>query len=933
MLHIVRSSYSFLRGYGLPKDFMARAKEVGGTVVAADYCSTWGHVAWAEAGCTALGVTLPAVSTLEKDPRHGLVTLIARTADELTQLYRLVSLANDQFYYRPRIKWDQIEGVYALLDDALPDDMEAALRATDAVMLKPRVHELHDREGITFVECNDVRYVRPENKGIYQLVAGMQMTIGDLSGNPLHMLRRNEYLRLMAQEGLDAEALVGTNIGNIDFNASLPVASLLQVEGDLDATVKRTARWKKVQDDERYRSRYEREMALIKAKGFESYFLFVADVVAWARRRMLVGPGRGSAGGSLVCWLLGITEVDPILHGTLFERFIDPGRPDLPDIDIDFADSERDSVFTYLQEKYGTDRVARIGTLSELGGKSAINDVGRAYRIPPHVLKAVTQTLDDLSQAQQHTGTAANALKWADPAAWADYPELEQAICLEGLPRHTGVHAAGVIVAQEPIVNFGSVKDGVVSLDMKSAEKLGLMKLDALGLKTLSVLMETMESVGRSSYELYDLPLDDEKVWEVFNNDKVTGVFQFEGQAVRGLMRRIRVGSFSDLCALTSLARPGPLGGGAADKWIDRKAGNEPWEALIPALQDTYGLIVYQEQAMAIVRELAGFDEYEVNGFRRAIGKKDPIKLAGYRDQFLAGAAGKGLDTPALEDLWQQMEDFGSYAFNFSHAVAYSMISYYAAYAKAYYPNEYALAYLKHTSDADAQKAMLREYGARNITFFDPDRSQIGWSIQDGELVGGFTNVKGIGPKMAEQLVAMREADPVGWKDKLSASQLSRLSGETAFDDLYFFATNYRDVYESPVKFKIQNKIWQIEDIPAEKGDYTFLGRLTKILEREKDGAQYALLFFSDDTGEMPCTVNKYKWGDFKVGPDGKPIFKIGLPYVVRGNIINDGRKWLFIEKARQLHDPPDRAAAHQDRPAPAAEDAFAGAETNGPAE
>jgi DNA polymerase III alpha subunit len=928
MLHIVRSSYSFLRGYGMPRDFMKRAEEVGGTVVAADYCSTWGHVAWAEAGCKALGATLPAVCTLEKDPRHGLVTLIARDSSELTQLYKLVSLANDQFYYRPRIKWDQIEGVYALLDDALPCDMDAALRATDAVMLKPRTHEVYDRDNVTFVECNDVRYVRPENKGIYELVAGMQMTMGEPSGNPMHMLRRGEYLRMMDTYGVD---ITGKTTGQTDFKASLPLASLLQVAGDLESAIKRTPRWEKVKDDQRYLSRYEKEIALIKSKGFESYFLFVADVVAWARRRMLVGPGRGSAGGSLVCWLLSITEVDPILHGTLFERFIDPGRPDLPDIDIDFADSERDSVFGYLKNKYGDDRVARIGTMSELGGKSALNDVGRAYRIPHHILKSVTQTLDDLSQAQQGTGTAANALKWADPAAWAEYPELEQAICLEGIPRHTGVHAAGVIVAQEPIVSFGSVKDGVVSLDMKSAEKLGLMKLDALGLKTLSVLMETMQSVGRNAYELYDLPLDDTKVWEIFNDDKVTGVFQFEGQAVRGLMRRIKVGSFSDLCALTSLARPGPLGGGAADKWIDRKAGNEEWTAIIPALQDTYGLIVYQEQAMSIVRELAGFDEYDVNGFRRAIGKKDPIKLAGYRDQFLEGAAGKGLDTFALEDLWQQMEDFGSYAFNYSHAVAYSMISYYAAWCKANYPNEYTLAYLKHTTDEDHQKAMLREYGARNIAFFDPDRSQIGWSLQNGELVGGFTNVKGIGPKMAEQLVAMREANPTSWKDNLSASQLSRLNGETAFDDLYFFATNYRDVYETPVKFKIQNKIWQIEDIPAEKGDYTFLGRLTKIMEREKDGNHYALLFFSDDTGEMPCTVNRFKWGDFKVGSDGKPIFKIGLPYVVRGNIINDGRKWLFIEKARPLHDPPERTA-NQNNAAPRGPDAEPSPETDSPA-
>jgi hypothetical protein len=399
--------------------------------------------------------------------------------------------------------------------------------------------------------------------------------------------------------------------------------------------------------------------------------------------------------------------------------------------------------------------------------------------------------------------------------------------------------------------------------------------------------------------------LDDPKVWEVFNKDKVTGIFQFEGQAVRGLMRQVTVTSFEDLCALTSLARPGPLNGGAAALWVDRKSGRHDWKSLIPALDPTFGLIVYQEQAMAIVRELAGFNEFDVNGFRRAIGKKDPLKLKAYHDQFVSGARERSkMSDIELEDLWQQMEDFGSYAFNYSHAVAYSMISYYTAYAKAYYPDLYALAYLKHAPDEEAEKSILREYGRDRVVICDPELSEVNWSVKDGKLIGGLTNLKGVGPKMAQKFIDLRTADPVNWKENLTSSQRSKLVGETRLDDMYFFDRYYGDVYSYPARFRISDKVWKIEDIPAEKGDYIFLGRLTKIMVREKDGQEYALAFFSDDTGEMPCTISKKNWPEFKFGPDGKPTLKIDVPYVVRGDIINEGRKWLFINKARKLHEP-----------------------------
>ncbi len=344
-----------------------------------------------------------------------------------------------------------------------------------------------------------------------------------------------------------------------------------------------------------YADRLAREFDVVSRQGFEDYFLMVADVVAWAKGHMLVGPGRGSSGGSLLCYLLGITEVDPLVHDTLFERFLDPGRADLPDIDVDFPDTSREQVFAYLRDKYGESRVARLGTVSKFGGKSAINDTCRAYNVPYTVMRDVAKAYTD-GPLSEFFRNPPDHIK----GTIEEFPLIAQAALLEDHPRHSGVHAAGVCISADDVHRYGSLdRNGIISLDLKNAEQVGMLKLDALGLRTLSVLQDCCVLTGRR--DLYSLPTDDAEVYSVFNEDRVTGVFQFEGHAVRQLMKQMPVEYFDDLCALTSLARPGPLYGGAADLYIKRRAG-EDCNPRFPCLESTYDVIVYQEQAMDIAK-------------------------------------------------------------------------------------------------------------------------------------------------------------------------------------------------------------------------------------------------------------------------------------------------------------------------------------------
>lgn len=933
MIHLnAKTDFSFMKGFGSPEQWHERCKEIGATALGiADINSTWGHIPFAKTFKDVkllLGVQVAVVPALTKDQKHGLVTLIAKSDEGLASLYKAMSLAHQQMYYRPRLTWKQLadlQGHCELIvnECSLGDFVDFEKLGFGYVGVGPRpghmLHAIRDG-GFQVVAAPSPSFPSNDQRQAYQLVRAISegQRFGEGVGDGFHMLRRTELEALWQGAGIDGQQEWFENAAAISYrcNASVPFATNIKprVDDTLEVLARRGASRRGLDLGGVYGERLEHELSVISDKKFGDYFLFVQDVVAWAKKRMFVGPCRGSSGGSLVCFCLGITELDPIKYGTLFERFLDISRDDWPDIDIDFPDVKRDQIFTYLRDTYGEDHVARLGTISKFGGKSAINDTGKAHGLE-------YATIRDIGRAAESINVPLDVL-WKNmpddiaPLLKAN-PQIMEASLIEGHPRHHGVHAAGVCVTNEPVTNFGVLnKEGTISMDMKVAESVNLLKLDALGLRTLSVIEDCCEQVFLDPYVLNKLTFDDPGIFELFNKDHVTGIFQFEGTAVRTLMRQINVEKFDDLCALTSLARPGPLVGGAAANWTERRSGEVDYDHAHPALEaitkDTFGTIIYQEQAMQIVRDLGGFDVVEVNGFRRAVGKKDPVALQAYRDTFLDSAVEKMGEDPANE-LWDEMCEFGSYAFNKSHAVAYSMISYQSAWLKVCYPMEFAVAQLRNAASEEQGKALLRELTAEGheVVPFDCHKSEADWSIQDGKLYGGFTAVKGVGKKTAETFRKLREEDRDNWLDKLTPAQHDKLTKEfnTPWHDLNRRGKMYARYYDEPDAMGVRGPVLRLDQIPEEKGQYCFIGTLIRRQLRTKtDDKGKALaskptflnLYFEDDTGDCGSTISRFKYDAI-----GAPLMEIpeaeGRDFLVRGTIINDGRKWFFIDKLKEL--------------------------------
>jgi DNA polymerase III alpha subunit len=935
-----RTDYSFLRGYGSPEQWLERCKAIGCTAFAVtDYVSTWGYVpftkAFAGSGVNLIyGVQIPVCTLLDKDPKHSLITLLAKSDQGVKSIFDALTLAHKQTYYRPRLTWAQVaelQDVFVIVVDAYPSDYKSIAKVPGiAIGLGAKRDHMFafTKSEIPCVMFPTATFPSMEHREAFELV----QRIGQHRDVPQHMLRledwRQSYADDWTQWATDAEGI------SAQCNATLHKATQLKVQRSLTTewiAEKAKSRGLNITEGA-YAERLRYELGVIQEKGLTDYFAFVADLCDWAKDRMFVGPGRGSSGGSLLCYILGITEVDPLVHGTLFERFIDVTRADWPDIDVDFPADRRDEIFAYLGEKYGSDHVARLGTLSLFGGKSAINDTGKACGVPYQVTRELGKFTEGSTSSLRELFDTHDECK----AIVSANPGLAKATLIEDHPRHHGVHAAGVVVTNEPITSFGAVdRQGTLSLDLKQAESLNLIKMDALGLRTLSVIQAACDHIGMDPRDLYKLDLNDDKVFEaVFRSNAVTSIFQFEGHAVRGLLKSVSVDRFDDLCVLTSLARPGPLIGGAASRWVACRNGEASWDSIHPDLDATFGTIVYQEQAMAIVRHLGGFDPASVNGFRKAVGKKDTEKLLGYRNAFIEGATEK-LGIEKAELLWDEMCEFGSYAFNKSHAVAYSTLSYMSAWLKTYYPAQFALANLKYSADEDHTKQMLRELNGIRFVPFDAERSEATWSAQDGVLYGGFDSIIGIGIKTAKALVAKRDewraANGYGlyedrqdnaWLGTLTASQREKLTKQynTPWHTLSYFKERYAALYEKPVEWRsegvtagFKGPIYVTADIPEEKGNYAFLGRIGRKQQRDKNspeevakrnGQKFATntyfinLTIQDDAGEVGATINRFKADQFswllQENLSGRDFF-------FRGNIIENGKRWIFIDNIVEL--------------------------------
>src|SRR6202522_2588861 len=524
-----------------------------------------------------------------------------------------------------------------------------------------------------------------------------------------------------------------------------------------------------------YDQRLERELAIIQQMQFPGYFMIVWDFIRYAKEREIpVGPGRGSAAGSLVSYALGITDIDPLQHELLFERFLNPERVSMPDIDIDFCMNRRGEVINYVTQKYGRDNVAQIITFGTMAAKAAIKDVGRAMDIPysdvDRIAKMVpTQLNITLDQAIEDSPQLREAMEKD-----GQIRELIQtAKKLEGMVRNSGVHAAGVVISPRPLTDLVPLHktkndEIVTAFDMVAIEKMGLLKMDFLGLTTLTILTDTLKLILQTRGTpilLEEIPLDDAETYQkVFYKGLTSGVFQFESNGMRDVLRKYQPNSIEDLTALNALYRPGPIQGGMIDDFVDRKHGRKKVEYELPELKEilaeTLGVIVYQEQVMQIANRLAGYSLGEADLLRRAMGKKKAEEMAQQRERFVEGAAQRKIPAKKIEKIFDLMAQFAGYGFNKSHSAAYALLAYHTAYLKTHYPVEFMAALLTSvTGSTDDVVKYINECREMGIAVEPPDInvSDANFTPHGSAIRFGLAAVKNVGGNAIESIVAARK--------------------------------------------------------------------------------------------------------------------------------------------------------------------------------
>ena len=541
-------------------------------------------------------------------------------------------------------------------------------------------------------------------------------------------------------------------------------------------------------DPKKYKERLIHEFNIIESiPGYVDYFLMVSDLVRWAKDQgIAVGPGRGSAAGSLCCYLLRITELDPLQYPMMFERFIDPTRTDLPDIDIDFEDERRHEVVIYAQKKYGYSKVANILNFVHYKGANSLKDIGVVYRIPDYKIERIKDQLveradghpreyDTLRDTIDNNGEVHDLVSGT--------PEIELACLLEGNYRHTSFHPAAIVIASVDLDQVtatyakqsGKDHGHGIAFDKYDSEYLGLLKIDFLSLKALTGIRASLDALGMTITDLYALPLDDPKVFEAFRRGDVLGIFQFEGHTTKRVLKQVAPTKFMDLVDVNALSRPG----GDDKAYLANKAQGllgvaENHEILHEHLAWTHGTIVYQEQILLILRDLGNFDVTAVNSVRKAISaKKDASQFNVYREQFVDGAASHDMNSDEALDIWKLIVNASGYAFNISHAACYTDTAYRQMWLKVYHP-EFYLGQLQKCPDdeegLERRRRLITEANRKGITVFPPslDVSQQNWSLHNGHLYAGFTSIKGIGPKVADSIVNWRDGTlrlDLNWED------------------------------------------------------------------------------------------------------------------------------------------------------------------------
>jgi len=661
--------------------------------------------------------------------------------------------------------------------------------------------------GVPVVATNDVRFARPD--GYYAHEARVCIREGRSLGDAdrPRLYSEQQYLKSaaeMAERFADVPQALANSVAiaqrcNLDLRLGTSVLPAFPVpageteadflaseaQAGLERVLASTFEAEDTPAPERaaragvYRERLERELGVIRDMGFPGYFLIVADFIRWARENDVpVGPGRGSGAGSLVAWVLGITDLDPIAHDLLFERFLNPERVSMPDFDIDFCMEGRDRVIEYVAERYGRDQVAQIITFGTMAARAVIRDTGRILgqpygfvdRIAKQVPFEIGMTLDRALEQSDEL-----AAMYRDDEEVAAIIDLAKS--LEGLVRNAGKHAGGVVIAPGPLTDFTPLycEEGgtnlVTQLDKDDVESIGLVKFDFLGLKTLTIIDWAVQSINEQQpdkpLDIARIPMRDEATFRLLQSSATAAVFQLESSGMRDLIKRLRPDQFDDLVALVALFRPGPLQSGMVDDFIARKHATNSADIdylhpdLKPVLEETYGVILYQEQVMQIAQVLAGYTLGGADLLRRAMGKKKPEEMAKQREIFMAGATERGVAEATATRIFDLMEKFAGYGFNKSHSAAYAVLSYQTAYLKAHYPAAFMAAVMSADLDNTDRLVTLKDDCRQlGLTLEPPDVNRSGYHFSvssEQSILYGLGAIKGVGRGAVESLIAERE--------------------------------------------------------------------------------------------------------------------------------------------------------------------------------
>lgn len=785
--------YSFRRATGSPDEVCARLAQLGYTnAPIADYQNTFAFVKWTEAaekhGLKPIyGVRLNVCEIImAKKPPLDTFTFYA--TDDIKPLNDLIRLAYNQGRSLPRIGFKpilkysdfkdfpslvKVSGYKARLDAMDPSDENLYVGLQPAVA-KGFINKAVDG-GFKFFALQDARYVLPEDRSFYEITCGYD---SDLRTWSQSIGTDEDWLLEFSLQGhRDRADIVATAFENRDLvfedcTAKIKKAELPEVQSEktLEEICRDGAKTLVHNWTQEYEDRLQFELKVISDKKLDSYFLLVSDLMTWARNHMALGPGRGSSSGSLVCFLSGITRVDPIKENLLFFRFLDPARNDAADIDLDVSNAEM--CFNYLSSKFGQERVAKLGAVGTFQAAGATNDVAKQLRLPRFEFDKLLDSLPKYAAGDSRSDKAlAVALEETELGrrAVARYQNFKIAGRLSGNPSHATTHAAGVLITKEPISAHVAVdmQRQTAMIDLKDAEKLNLLKLDVLSLDTLTLFEKTLEFAGLPFSFLDQIPFDDQNAFDVLNEGKTTGLFQLSGGTAKMLAAKVHVTELNDIVTISAMARPGPLQSGGAETWARRRMGKEPvtyvHEIFEPYLKDTLGVFSYQEQIMMIAHDLGGLDWAQVGKLRKAIGKSlGPEAMREYGEPFKAGLLSRGVSQEVADKFWNDILGCGSYLFSKNHAVPYGMMSYYSCYLKAHFPLEFAAAALTLSKSQDKQIAFLREMANEGVGYvpFDPDLSTDRWKVATKEgkkvLVGPVQMVKGMGPKKVQQYLSAK---------------------------------------------------------------------------------------------------------------------------------------------------------------------------------